>query len=125
MRIRVLGTGYGMLLMAACLTALAADLSECVKLAVKPSGEASLTNGCTGRLNIMYCVDNPNSAKACSGPPISITTLSPGGTDVLPSYGRDGDGAVYWAVCLYPEAPVGWTPGPTSAFTCKKTCVMC
>jgi len=125
MRSRVAGIVGGMLLMAAGLSALAADLSECVKLAVKPSGEASLTNGCSGRMNIMYCVDNPNSAKACSRPPISITTLSPGTTDVLASYGRDGGGEVYWAVCLYPEAPVNWTPGPTSTFTCKKTCVMC
>jgi len=106
-------------------TATAADLSGCVKLAIKPGGEASITNACTSRMNIMYCVDNPNSAKACSQTPISITTLSPGGTDVLPSYTKDGGGEVYWAVCTYPEAPVKWTPGPGSPFTCKKTCVMC
>lgn len=113
------------LLAAAGVPAAAADLSECVKLAIKAGGEASITNGCTSRMNIMYCVDNPNSAKACSHTPITITTLSPLGTDVLPSYTKDGGGEVYWAVCMYPEAPVKWTPGPSSPFACKKTCVMC
>jgi len=125
MRIRMVCTVWWVLLTAAGSGASAADLTECVKLAVKPTGEASLTNGCTGRMNIMYCVDNPNSAKACSKQPISITTLSPTAADVLASYSSDGGGNVYWAICKYPEAPVNWTPGPANPYSCKKTCVMC
>jgi hypothetical protein len=101
------------------------DLEECVKLAVKPSGEASLTNGCSDRLNLIYCIENPGSAKGCSKMPLGITTLVPGASEPIPSYGADGAGAIHWAVCVYPQAPVGWKPGPDSPYTCRKTCVMC
>jgi hypothetical protein len=103
----------------------AADLSKCMKFAVAADGAASLTNACGDRLNMLYCVDNANSARRCSAPPFRVTTLSPGGAEPLPSYTADGGGNVYWAVCAYPEAPIDWKPGPDSTFICRKTCVMC
>lgn len=103
-----------------------ADLQGCIKLAVQADGSATLTNGCSSRLNFSYCIDNPGSAKACTGPAAAaIVTLSPGASDRIPSYVADGAGALQAAVCVYPEAPVGWKPGAGAAFTCRKTCVMC
>jgi hypothetical protein len=103
----------------------AAELKDCVKLTVKADGAASLANACGDRLNLIYCVDNPDSAKSCAKAPLGVTTLMPGAVEPILSYASDGAGPVYWAVCVYPEAPVNWKPGPDSGFACKKTCVMC
>ena len=103
----------------------AAELSECVTFAVKPNGDASLTNSCGNVLNVTYCVDNAQSARACSGAQLGVTTLSAGGADLIPAYVDTGSGAVYWAVRGYPEAAVDWKPGPAAAYVCRKTCVMC
>jgi len=111
-----------MLLLGGCEAAGADGLSECLKLAVKPDGSAGLANVCGSRLNVTYCIDNPASAKACSNAALAVTTLFPGAEDVIPGY---IDGRLHAAVCVYPEAPVGWTPGPDNPYTCKKTCVMC
>jgi hypothetical protein len=107
------------------LTGHAAELKECVKLAVQRSGVASLTNGCSQRLNVTHCVDHSDGAKSGSQPPLGVVTLFPGSSDVIAGYASHGSGAVYWAVCLYPEAPVDWKPGPDSPYLCNKTCVMC
>jgi hypothetical protein len=103
----------------------AAEVKHCVKLTVTTDGSASLANACSDRLNLSYCVDNPSSTKSCAKTPLGVTTLMPGATEMIPAYAGEGAGPVYWAVCVYPEAPVGWKPGLDSAFTCKKTCVMC
>ena len=103
----------------------AAELKDCLKLKTEASGSAILSNVCTERLNIIYCVDNARSAKSCARESLGVTTLLPGTADTLPSYTADGAGAVYWAVCVYPEAPIQWKPGPESPYACKKTCVMC
>jgi hypothetical protein len=78
----------------------AAELKDCIKLTVKPDGAASLTNACSDRLNLMYCIDNPNSTKSCANTPLGVTTLMPGAADAIPAYGKDGGDAVYWAVCV-------------------------
>jgi hypothetical protein len=103
----------------------AADISGCLKFEVKPNGDAVLANVCNERLNVSYCVDRPESTRSCATKARDIVTLFPGMADTLPGYAAEGTGPVYWAVCIYPEAAVGWTPGPDSLYTCKKTCVMC
>ena len=125
MRMSVWGTVCGVLLAGYCVAADAAELSECVTLAVKPNGDASLTNSCGNVLNVTYCVDNARSARACSSAQLGVATLSAGGSDLIPAYVDTGSGAVYWAVCAYPEAAVDWKPGPAAAYVCRKTCVMC
>lgn len=72
-----------------------------------------------------HCVDHSDGAKSGSQPPLGVVTLFPGSSDVIAGYASHGSGAVYWAVCLYPEAPVDWKPGPDSPYLCNKTCVMC
>ena len=105
-----------------CSLARAGSLDDCLKLTAKPDGSARLANVCGSRLNIIYCIDHPDSAKTCARIPLPVTTLFPGAEDVIPTH---ADGALRAAVCVYPEAPVGWQPGPDSPYTCKKTCVMC
>jgi hypothetical protein len=102
--------------------ATADGLDDCLKLTAKPEGGARLTNACGSRLNIIYCIDQPDSAKTCASDSLPVTTLFPGADDVVPAY---SGGALRAAICVYPEAPVGWRPGPDSPYTCKKTCVMC
>lgn len=103
---------------------LAADVSNCLKLTVQSGAGAVLANACSDRLNVMYCVEGASAERGCADKPRDVTTLFPGATVLLRGY--DGQaGAVHWAVCAYPEAPVGWDPGPGRAYACKKTCVMC
>jgi hypothetical protein len=116
--------GSAVLLLCA-LNAPARELKECVEVSVGSSGEATLRNVCTNMLNVMYCIDSARTARACSNPRRDVTTLAPGAAELVASYAVDGAGAVYLAVCAYPEAPVEWTPGPGGVYTCKKTCVMC
>jgi hypothetical protein len=103
----------------------AADISGCLKLEVKPNGDAVLANGCAERINVSYCVDRPESTRSCATKAKDIVTLFPGAADTLSGYAAQGGGPVYWAACIYPEAAVGWEPGPDNPYTCKKTCVMC
>jgi hypothetical protein len=102
-----------------------AGANECVKLSAKPGSDAVLTNGCSEWLNVQYCVESATAARGCASEPKDIITLFPGDGVTLPGYEAAGRGAVHWAACMYPEAPVGWVPGPDSPYTCKKTCVMC
>src|SRR5262249_16816610 len=108
-----------LVLLAVHLSSNAAQLKDCLNLVVSPSGDASLINTCTERLNVTYCIDNPKSAKDCSREPLGITTLGPGGADPIHSYVDHGAGAVYWAVCAYPEAAVHWKPGTDSPYECR------
>jgi hypothetical protein len=127
---RELRRGCGrMMFIAGCLVpavllqpATAADLTRCLKLDSRPGGEASLANGCSQRLNVMLCVEGGQGARRCADKPNDVITLFPGGTASLAAYTGQ---SVHWAVCVYPEAPVGWDPGPDRPYTCKKTCVMC
>jgi hypothetical protein len=125
MQLHVCRAVCSLLLVGVNFSANAVELKECLKLVVKSNGDASLANACSNMLNVTYCVDNPKSARACSAEPLGITTLSPGSSDLIPSYVDSGAGAVYWAVCVYPEAAVDWKPGPESGHACRKTCVMC
>jgi hypothetical protein len=102
-----------------------ADARDCVKLSSKPGSDAVLTSGCSDWLNLQYCVGSPTSAHSCARKPKDVITLLPGDSFTLQGYDADGRGAIHMAVCVYPEAPVGWVPGPDSPYTCKKTCVMC
>ena len=104
---------------------LSAEPDECIQLAVDDPEGAKFTNICNEMINIMYCVDNPQSPKTCSAERMGITTLVPLSSEIVPDYVATGKGAIYSAICVYPTAPVGWKPGPDSPFTCKKTCVMC
>lgn len=109
---------------AVCVTPLAwaDDLQDCIKFGAS-GGEAHLTNACSERLNMMVCVDNPASARACDKRLPDIVTLNPGGVERLSGYVAEGRGNVHWGICLYPTAPVDWKPG--GEVICKKTCVMC
>jgi len=104
---------------------LSAEPDECIQLAVDDPGGAKFTNICNEMINIMYCVDNPQSPKTCSAERMGITTLVPLSSEIVPDYVAKGKGEIYSAICVYPTAPVGWKPGPDNPFTCKKTCVMC
>lgn len=113
-----------------CMTSIAsplraASVDECVQMVTPRGAEPSLTNGCMDRLNLMICVDHPDSPRSCALPAKDIVTLDPQVVEPLGPHAADGSRGVYWAVCAYPEAPVGWRPGPNSPYTCKKTCVMC
>jgi hypothetical protein len=103
----------------------AASVDECVQMVTPRGGEPSLTNVCMDRLNLMICVDHPDSPRSCAHPAKDIVTLDLNGMEPLGPHAADGAGRVHWAVCVYPEAPVGWRPGPASPYSCKKTCVMC
>ena len=105
--------------------ALSAEPHECIQLSMSAPDGAKLTNICNEMINIMYCVDNPQSPKTCSAERIGITTLVPLSSELVPGYTETGKGEIYSAICAYPTAPVGWKPGPDNPFTCKKTCVMC
>lgn len=109
---------------AACAATLtrAEDLQNCIKFGAS-GGEAQLTNICSERLNMMVCVDNLASARACDKALTDIVTLNPGGVERLSTYVSDGRGNVHWGICIYPTAPVDWKPG--AEVICKKTCVMC
>jgi hypothetical protein len=102
-----------------------AEPRECVQLSLSAPEGAKFTNVCNEMMNVMYCVDNPQSPKTCSAQRMGITTLVPLSSEIVPDYVATGKGAIYSAICVYPTAPVGWTPGPDNPFTCKKTCVMC
>ena len=115
------------LLPACCALALgnaaAADVGDCLKLADK-NGGAVFSNVCIDWLNVMYCIEGGQGPTACASKPKDVITLTTG--DSVPVSGYDGRvGSVHWAVCPYPEAPVGWDPGPDRPYTCRKTCVMC
>ena len=102
-----------------------AEPRECIRLSVDAPEGAKFSNICNQMINIMYCVDNPRSPKTCSAERLGITTLVPLSSEIVPDYAASGKGEIYSAICVYPTAPVGWTPGPDSSFECKKTCVMC
>jgi hypothetical protein len=122
MRLRIASS---MFVLCVGLPAAALELSDCVKFAVGPDSTASLTNICSDRLNLLYCIDNPNSPRLCSKAPLGVTTLTPNAVELIPSYTAHGAGPVYWAACAYPQAPLNWKPGPDSRFICRKTCVKC
>ena len=111
-----------------CLLALqasSAEPHECVQFSIDDPDGAKFTNVCNEMINVMYCVDNPQSPKSCAAERIGVTTLVPLSSEIVPDYAASGGGEIYTAICAYPTAPVGWKPGPDSPFTCKKTCVMC
>ena len=100
----------------------AGGVRDCLKVEAKSGGSAVLTNSCSQRLNVMYCIQSAQAQRSCANKPADVTTLFPGTAAALVGY----DGApVHWAVCIYPEAPVAWDHGPDHAYSCKKTCVMC
>ena len=102
----------------------AADVGNCLNLVTRPGADAALTNVCTDWLNLMYCIDGGQATPACTDKPKDVVTLMTGDSVPLPGYdGRAG--RLRWAVCAYPEAPVGWQPAQGEAYVCKKTCVMC
>ena len=103
----------------------AAEPHECIRLSLSESEGAKFTNVCNEMINVMYCVDNPQSPKSCGAERVGITTLVPLSTENVPDYVATGKGEIYSAICVYPTAPVGWKRSPDSQFTCKKTCVMC
>jgi len=103
----------------------AAELKDCVKLLIAANGEATLTNVCSDRLNLIYCVDDANSPRGCAKASLDVTTLFPGSKSLIPAFAGTSADSVHWAVCVYPEAPVQWKPGPDSPYACRKTCVMC
>ena len=105
-----------------CASTTAGGLDQCIELTAMPDGSARLTNVCGSRLNIVYCIDHPDSPKTCASAALPVTTLFPSAHESVASY---AGGALRTAVCVYPEAPSGWQAGVDSAYTCKKTCVMC
>jgi hypothetical protein len=104
-------------------TTSAAELKDCIKL-VQKGDSATLTNICSDMINMIYCVDNSASPRTCSGELDRVVTLVPNGVEIIPEFGG-GKSEIYSALCVYPQAPIGWKPGPSNPYTCKKTCVMC
>ena len=105
---------------------IAASPRECIELSVGGEAGARFTNICNEKINIMYCVNNPESPKSCFVERLSITTLVPLASETVPDYTTPGlGGEIFAAICAYPTAPVGWKPGRDNPFECKKTCVMC
>jgi hypothetical protein len=125
MRPRAIPGACSLFVLLLCMSANAAEMSDCLKLAVAPDGAASLTNVCSDHLNVTYCVDNPNSAKTCSQTPLGVTPLAPEAVELIPAYTAEGAGNVYWAACATPLTPINWKPGPQSTFICRKMCTMC
>lgn len=105
--------------------ALALEPKECLKFEVIANGDAMFTNICSDVLNMQYCVDSAASTKSCARASIPVVTFHHGVSDRIPSYANHGKPPVHSAICVYPEAPVGWKPEKDSVYTCKKTCVMC
>jgi hypothetical protein len=105
--------------------AAALEPRQCLKLEVAAGGDATVTNICSDVLNIQYCVDSAASTKSCSRASVPVMVFHYGVSDLIASYVDLGKPPVYSAICVYPEAPVGWKPEHDSAYTCKKTCVMC
>jgi hypothetical protein len=104
--------------------AAAADVAQCLKLSPRAGADAVLANACSQRLNLMLCVEGGKGTLRCADKPRDVITLFPGASVAVAGY--DGvSGSLHWAVCVYPEAPVGWDPGPDRPYACKKTCVMC
>ncbi len=112
-------------LLAASPLATALEPRECLKFEVAANGDAAFTNICSDVLNMQYCVDSAASAKSCARASIPVVTFHHGVSDLIPSYASEGKPPIYSAICVYPEAPVGWKPKRDSPYTCKKTCVMC
>lgn len=119
----VLVIGVGIILPVADSTA--ADPYECIELSVSGDEGAKFTNICNEMMNLMYCVNNPQSPRTCSAERLGITTLVPLASEIVPDYTTIGGGEIFVAICVYPTAPVGWKPGRDNPFECKKTCVMC
>ncbi len=103
---------------------IAAEPYECIELSVSGEEGAKFTNICNEMMNLMYCVNVPQSPKTCSAERLGITTLVPLASEIVPDYTATG-GEIFVAICAYPTAPVGWKPGRDNPFECKKTCVMC
>ena len=118
----VLLIGVGIIVPVADSTA--AEPYECIELSVSGDEGAKFTNICNEMMNLMYCVNNPQSPKTCSAERLGITTLVPLASEIVPDYTSAG-GEIFVAICAYPTAPVGWKPGRNNPFECKKTCVMC
>ena len=105
--------------------AISAEPRECIQFSINAADGAKFTNVCSEMINVMYCVDNPQSPKTCSADRLGITTLVPLASEIVPDYAASGEGEIFSAICAYPTAPVGWKPGRDTPYTCKKTCVMC
>lgn len=103
----------------------AAEPHECAQLTITASEGARFKNICNENMNIMYCVDSAASPKSCSAERLSITTLVPLSSEIVPGYEGQGKGEIFAAICAFPTAPVGWKPGPDNPYDCVKTCVMC
>jgi hypothetical protein len=123
MNFSVLALGICLLTVGSIAAAL--EPRECLKFEVAANGDATFTNICSDVINMQYCVDNPASSKSCARASIPVVTFHHGVSDLIPSYAGQGNPPVYSAVCIYPEAPVGWKPERDGPHTCKKTCVMC
>jgi hypothetical protein len=115
----------GVAVIAPVADAIGAEPYECIELSVGGTEGAKFTNICNEMMNLMYCVNNPQSPKTCSAERLGITTLVPLASEIVPDYTTTGGGEIFVAICTYPTAPVGWKPERDSPFECKKTCVMC
>ena len=100
-----------------------ADVGDCLKVESKGDGSAAFSNVCIDWVNVMYCIEGGQGATACASKPKDVYSLVTGAS--VPIEGYAGASSLHWAACMYPEAPVGWDPGPDHPYTCKKTCVMC
>jgi len=104
----------------------AAEPRECIELSVGGDEGAKFTNVCNEMMNMIYCVNNPQSPKNCAAERLAVTTLVPLASEIVPEFTVVGKGGeIFIAICAYPTAPVGWKPGRDNPFECKKTCVMC
>lgn len=105
--------------------ALALEPHECLVFEVAANGDASYTNVCSDVINLMYCVDHADSEKSCTRDSIPVVTFHREVRETITGYATLGKPPIHSAICLYPQAPVGWKPMRDAPYTCKKTCVMC
>lgn len=108
-----------------CGAAWALEPHECLVFDVAPTGAAAYTNQCSDVINMMYCVDHADSEKSCARAAIPVVTFHHGVREVIEGYVAQGKPPIHAAICVYPQAPVGWKPEANASYVCKKTCVMC
>jgi hypothetical protein len=90
--------------------AMASTPNECVALVNLPKGGAALKNICDRKVNLYYCVDNPESQYRCRAGSVggAAETVLPGFQKGIPDYGAQGGGEVKFFACFDPRHPRDW-----------------
>lgn len=95
------------------------NASKCVHLVDHGRGThgVHVKNDCGVRVNVTYCVVNPNSWYRC-GKSGGLVTLDRDKSYPISDYKSHGGGRVAWAACVHPATPMDWH-GPDGKFRCS------